>query len=247
MRTLRNALVAATTVAVALAATAVPAHADVTNPPGRCVGSASFAKGVTGPFTISSSQLQPGDVTKVPVKDTVQWSGSLVGVAPTEREISGYVRIDMPWPLPDINLDSWSGPSSKTQNSDTKEYSLPSATPRGVELRVYGEHREAGTLFCSGSAKIEIEGSTMNAFSIGSLALLAASVALAALASRRGSLALGGVAGFFALLFLGLALLFFGIIPLNSPLLTALPIVGIPIGVAWAKLALLAPKVAVPA
>jgi hypothetical protein len=45
---------------------------------------------------------------------------------------------------------------------------------------------------------------------------------------------LGGIAGFFFFLFVGLDLLAFGVLPLNSPLLTVLPVLGIAIGIAWA-------------
>ena len=51
---------------------------------------------------------------------------------------------------------------------------------------------------------------------------------------RRGRPVLGGIAGFFFFLFVGLDLLLFGVIPLRSALLTILPIVGIPLGILWA-------------
>jgi hypothetical protein len=45
---------------------------------------------------------------------------------------------------------------------------------------------------------------------------------------------LAGFAGFFCLLFLGVELLTFGVVPLESKLLIVLPILGIVLGVAWA-------------
>jgi hypothetical protein len=45
---------------------------------------------------------------------------------------------------------------------------------------------------------------------------------------------LGGIFGFLFFFFLALDLLFFGIIPLKSALLTILPILGIFVGIAWA-------------
>lgn len=221
---------------------AAPAAADVTEPAGRCVGTASFAKGVDKPFTISSSELQPSDVTSIPLSDTVTWSGELKGVAAQSREISGFVKVDMPWPIPDISLDDWGGSSAKIKNNDVKEYSLPSITPRGVELRVYGEHREAGAVFCSGAAKVKVDGSRFGPLAIASVVLFAAAAALAALASRKANPVLGTVAGLFTMLFAGIALLFLGVLPLNSPLLTILPVLGLPLGFAWAKAALLAAK-----
>ena len=239
----------ATTIGTLLAAgvmlvAAPAASADVTEPPGRCVGAVDFTEGVDGPFSISSATLEPGDVTTIPLEDTVTWRGQLVGASAAPREISGFVKVDMPWPIPDVALDEWDGTSSRTENRDTKDYSLPSVTPRGVELRVYGEHREAGAVFCSGSTKVKVDGSRIGPFSLASIVLFGASAAMALLASRRAGAFLGVVAGFFTLLFLGLTLLFLGVLPLNSVLLTVLPILGLPLGFAWAKAALLAPKVA---
>jgi hypothetical protein len=50
----------------------------------------------------------------------------------------------------------------------------------------------------------------------------------------RGRPVLGGIAGFFFFLFLGVDLLAFGVVPLNSPLLTVLPVLGIALGIAFA-------------
>jgi hypothetical protein len=232
------------TVAAALLVAASPAAAEITEPAGRCFGQAAFATGIDGPFTVSSTDLQPGDVTTIPLEDTVTWSGRLTGATTGSREISGFVKIDMPWPIPDITLDDWGGSSSRIENADTTDYSLPSITPRGVELRVYGEHREAGAVFCSGSTKVKLEGSSFGPFAIASVVLLAASALVAAIASKRASAGLGTAAGFFTLLFLALALVFLGVLPLNSPLVAALPVLGLPLGFAWGKAAFLGAKVA---
>lgn len=48
---------------------------------------------------------------------------------------------------------------------------------------------------------------------------------------RRGRPVLGGISGFFFGLFLGLDLLFYGLVALDSILLTILPIVGLVLGV----------------
>ncbi|MEY2588052.1 MAG: hypothetical protein QOJ67_36 [Acidimicrobiaceae bacterium] len=50
----------------------------------------------------------------------------------------------------------------------------------------------------------------------------------------RGRPVLGGFAGFFFFLFLAVDLLAFGVIPLKSPLLTVLPVLGIFLGIAFA-------------
>jgi hypothetical protein len=243
MRRFVTPLVAGT-VAVAFFVAASPASADITEPAGRCAGQASFANGVDGPFTVSSTDLQSGDVTTIPLEDTVTWTGKLSGAVSGSREISGFLKIDMPWPIPDITLNDWGGTSSRTENADTTDYSLPSITPRGVELRVYGEHREAGSVFCSGSTKVKLEGSSFGPFAIASVVLLAASALVAAVASKKASPGLGTAAGFFTLLFLALALVFLGVLPLNSPLVTALPVLGLPLGFAWGKAAFLGAKVA---
>ncbi|HEY2814277.1 MAG TPA: hypothetical protein VGJ03_12495 [Acidimicrobiales bacterium] len=55
----------------------------------------------------------------------------------------------------------------------------------------------------------------------------------------RGRPVLGGIFGFLFFLFLALDLLFFGVIPLKSILITLLPLLGIVLGVAcafWAPL-----------
>jgi hypothetical protein len=52
--------------------------------------------------------------------------------------------------------------------------------------------------------------------------------------SARGRPILGGISGFFFGLFLGVTLLSFGILPLNSPLLTFLPIIGLVLGLVLA-------------
>ena len=53
----------------------------------------------------------------------------------------------------------------------------------------------------------------------------------------RGRPVLGAFAGFFLFLFLALDLLFFGVIPLKSPIITILPILGIIVGLVVAKFA----------
>jgi len=48
---------------------------------------------------------------------------------------------------------------------------------------------------------------------------------------------MGAIAGFFLFFFLGLDLLFFGVIPLKSAVITIMPILGIIVGLVWAKFA----------
>lgn len=140
---------------------ALPAAADVVDPPGACVGTAAFATGTEdgGAFTVDSRTLSPDDVTVVPLSDTVTWTGTVTGVAPgTVRQVEGFVKLDLPWPLPDATVDTWGGTTALVENAGVEEYDLPSALPRGLEFRVFGEHRENGVLVCSGSATAAIEG-----------------------------------------------------------------------------------------
>jgi hypothetical protein len=50
----------------------------------------------------------------------------------------------------------------------------------------------------------------------------------------RGHPVVGAIFGFLFFLFVATDLLFFAVIPLNSPLVTILPIVGIVVGLLWA-------------
>lgn len=58
----------------------------------------------------------------------------------------------------------------------------------------------------------------------------------------RGHPVLGGIMGFLFFFFLAMDLLFFGVIPLKSALITILPIIGIFAGLAWAYFAPLGGK-----
>ena len=53
----------------------------------------------------------------------------------------------------------------------------------------------------------------------------------------RGRPVAGALFGFLCFFFIALDLLFFGIIPLNSAVITILPFVGIVFGLVWAKFA----------
>jgi hypothetical protein len=144
---------------------ALPAAADLVDPPGACVGTATFASGTEdgGAFTVDSRTIGPDDVTVVPISDTVTWTGAVTGVAPgTVREVEGFVKLDLPWPLPDATVDSWDSTTALVENEGVEDYDLPSALPRGLTFRVYGEHRENGTVVCTGSAQARLEGGFMD-------------------------------------------------------------------------------------
>jgi len=222
----------------ALAAT-TPAGAEVTDPPGRCVGRAEITADGAEPVLIDSSTLQPGDVTTVPRSGSIVWSGELVGVdAGAERPIAGFVKVDLPWPAPDVTIKDWSGTSTRVERSNTSEYSLPSITPRGVTLPVYGEHRENGELFCAGSTKIRLTGSAFaSPLTVAALVGLILSGAGLFFAGRGSHPVLGAVTGLLTLGLLGAFLLLGGILPVNSVVVTILPVLGIPVGLLWSRFA----------
>ena len=127
-------------VAISLVSMASPAGAVLT---GGCSGQGTFAKGTTasgtGPFAAES--IPAAQVITVPLKDDVTWSGSVPGT-PTNRTISGFVAVKLPWPFGSVDVDTWGGPSDKVANNGMKHYKLPSLLPRDVVFQVYGAHHD---------------------------------------------------------------------------------------------------------
>ena len=132
---------------------ASPAAAEIDGP---CTGSGDFEDGTkdAGPFTVDGNT---SDVVEVPLKDTVRWQGAIDGVS-GEREFAGLIEVDLPWPLGAATIDTWDGSTDETGNKGDKSYDLPSAIPRGVEFEVSGQHSEDGTVVCSGTVKVKVEG-----------------------------------------------------------------------------------------
>jgi hypothetical protein len=131
---------------------ASPAAAQIDGP---CTGSGDFEDGTkdAGPFTVDGDT---SDVVEVPLKDTVHWQGAID--ASGERAYSGSIEVDLPWPLGEATIDTWDGTTEETGNKGDKSYDLPSAIPRGVEFEVTGHHSEDGTVVCSGTVKVKVEG-----------------------------------------------------------------------------------------
>jgi hypothetical protein len=131
---------------------AAPAAAEIDGP---CTGSGEFENGTkdAGSFTVDGDT---SDVVEVPLKDTVHWEGAID--ASGERDYSGSIEVDLPWPLDAATIDTWDGTTDETGNSDEKSYDLPSAVPRGVEFEVTGHHSEDGEVVCSGTVKVKVEG-----------------------------------------------------------------------------------------
>ena len=93
----------------------------------------------------------------MPIKDDVHWQGEITGVS-GDRDYAGFIEVDLPWPLGAATIDTWSGTTDATSNEGDKSYDLPSAVPRGVEFEVSGQHSEDGTVVCSGTVKVKVEG-----------------------------------------------------------------------------------------
>jgi hypothetical protein len=92
----------------------------------------------------------------VPHKDDVDWQGSRGTAGGGQRNITGFVKIDCPAPIPDPTVGEWNGPSSSYQNSDTYHYDLPSIL-EGFDIKVFGEHHEPG-IDCVGSVTVRLDG-----------------------------------------------------------------------------------------
>jgi len=133
---------------------------------GPCEGSGTFQK---GGFTVNATEA---GTVEVPRTDDVDWKGSITG--PTgDNPYSGSIKVDLPPPFGSLSIDSWSGTTDATSNSGTKHYDLPGAVPANVEFTVRGSHSQ-GSFNCSGHVTVKIKGSSVNAFSIGSVVATAA-------------------------------------------------------------------------
>ena len=109
------------------------------------------------------------DEAEIPREDDVDWSGQVPGDG-GQRNISGFVKVDLPAPLPDPQVGKWDGPSSLYNNSGTYHYEFPSVL-EGFDIRVYGTHTDAG-FECSGEVTVKLEGGGIgNPLTLASLAL----------------------------------------------------------------------------
>lgn len=160
-----------------------PAGAVINGP---CSGSGTFRNGLEsggGSFTVDAST---GEVITVPLKDDVAWEGA-IAIPARQRPVSGWVRIDLPWPLGGIDIDTWGKDgrvAGAVDNSGTESYDLPSVIPRGVEFRLEGEHHDVED--CSGYALIQVEGAATDSWAVWpALVLTIAAFALTAFAGKR--------------------------------------------------------------
>jgi hypothetical protein len=227
-----------------------PAAADMVNPAGACVGTAAWK---TAAFDEVSTDLVPDDVIEVPRADSVSWTGKVVGpAAATERQVSGRIAIALPFPFGSFAIDDWSGPSTDLERAGTYDYDLPSLVPAGVELDLLAHHDEGGSRHCNAAVGLMIEGGPFDSpliwAALAGLLIFAGLLALLGRGSGGGGKIVGGaLLGLPFGVFLALTLVLFGLLPLASPLVTALVVVGVIVGALWTWWSPLGSKVVPPA
>jgi hypothetical protein len=115
----------------------------------------------TGDFEKSGHHYTAADagVDEVPLDDTVHWTGS-IATANTPQAYSGSIEVQLPWPLPAMQIDSWKGTTDSTTNNGDKKYKLPSSVPRNVEFEVTGTHKQGIT--CTGHVTVKVVGSAFD-------------------------------------------------------------------------------------
>jgi hypothetical protein len=214
-----------------------PAAADIVTPAGACVGSAAWD---AGGFAETSTQLTPDRVVEIPRADEVSWSGSVVGPADgSSRDVAGRVALALPPPFGSINLADWGGQATDVQRSGTYAYDLPSVVPSGVTLTLLASHDESGQRHCTATVGVIIPGGPFDSplIWVALIGLLLVGAVLALL-GRSADPSVGRIVGGALLglpfgLFLGLLLVLFGAIPLASPVLTVLLVLGAVGGGVW--------------
>lgn len=179
-------LAAVTLAGTTLMVPATPAGATLTGP---CTGSGTFVNGLKkggGSFTVDANTT---GVVTVPLKDTVRWQGS-INEPEHDRLTDGYVRLDLPWPFGGVDIETWGKrkdgkDSFHVANQGIETYDLPSAIPRGVAMKVTGQHiDDAGT--CSWDVTIQVEGSATDSVAVyPALAATVLAFGFAALSGKR--------------------------------------------------------------
>ena len=106
---------------------------------------------------LSVDASETGVVT-IPRKDTVDWQGSVGG---PPGAYAGSIWLELPPPFGKVEIDSWDGNSTNSENSGSKEYNIPKLVPAGVEIKVAGEHKDDNGL-CSGSVRLQIKGGSFD-------------------------------------------------------------------------------------
>jgi len=146
MRLIRFLVAAAIIVGVpVLSATA--AHATISGP---CT-----AGGTIGKHHYDARQAS----ALIPRKGTVRWTGA-ISKSGGKRNIEGKVYLKLPPPFGHIVIanGSWDGPSSSYANRGKYHYDLPTALV-GPKFTLYGHHAERGSVVCTGTMELRLEGS----------------------------------------------------------------------------------------
>jgi hypothetical protein len=146
---------------------------------GPCTAQATFSNGTT----YDSATASASDVVKVPQSDRPAWKAALTGAAPPSSDVSsGDITVESP--VGGFKIFSWSKHFGVTSESGTKHYNFPSVLDN-IKIPVKGHENDNGRLLCSGSATIEVVGSTfknpLSFISIGGLAVGLAGLGLAGL------------------------------------------------------------------
>ena len=227
-------IVLGTMTMLSMTALAGPASAEVIE--GPCTGSATFS----GPITVTESQPL-SEVTIVPEADTVQYLGNLNIPPPDDpAPFAGGIDVDLPPPLGGWTVATWNGDTVEVSDSGSYAYSVPSYVPRGTGgLTVTARHTQQGTT-CIVAVTMALEGSPSTAAFIGAIAAIVFGIGTFGAGFQSGGRMMNGrpilgiISGFLFGLFAGVSLFLWGVIPLDSMLLSILPFVGIVIGVAMA-------------
>lgn len=134
-----------------------------------------------------------GRVT-IPREANVTYQGSIAIPHPgDDMPYSGQVTLDVAPGLdlipglddPTISSWSWGGDTDNidTTGSESYDLDLPADLGGGVKGTASGSHTQAGVT-CTGSIDVEIDGSVLNPFSVGSAVVTAAGAAGLGLAAR---------------------------------------------------------------
>jgi hypothetical protein len=144
---------------------------------------------------VVASELTPGDVVIIPLEGNVTWEGSIAIPEPSEaRDVSGNVKIKMPYPTGLVQVGDWSSSGTLIANSGTYEYEFPSILS-GFEVTVEAKHWEgtlvpSGAPTCAGEVTLALEGTNPLGFIAGGLTIVC--IAGAYLAIRVKGPAAGG-------------------------------------------------------
>lgn len=140
-----------------LSATAAPATTT-----GPCT-----ASGTINGTTYNATQKS----VEIPKKGAVRWRGAINGTG--KRAINGKVYLELPAPFGKMVIGNgeWDGPSSRYANTGVYKYDFPAALI-GPKFVLSGNHAEKGTVVCTGTVTVQLEGSkTKNPLLIASLIL----------------------------------------------------------------------------